>query len=177
MNYTFTRTGGEIQLTDYEKTHVRFLFQDNPYGLVANTLTTAKADLQTLSQDMAAMSGLAVVSMDFNIDFAVEADSGKPLNAAHVEWLGLIACEANTPLGIRNRVLQIPIPHAAILDSPNEIDLLNTNVLAYAKLFTELASSAGGSCAMLRGGATIEHDAFEYPTLTATLKIHHPKLP
>jgi hypothetical protein len=176
MDYTFTRTGGEIQLTDYEFTHVRFLFADFPYGLVATTMPQAQTDMQILAQDMQDMSGLAVGSMEFSIEFEVSGDSTKPLAASHVEWMGLIACEANTPLGLRNRVLQVPIPHPAIMQSVNELNLSNPNLLAYARLYTELSDSLGGSCATLRGGATIEHNAFENPILDATLKIHHPKL-
>jgi len=177
MNYTTIRTTGEIKLTDYEKTHVRFLFNQNPYGLTATDLATAQTDMADLTDSMADLSGLAVNGMDFAIEFEVEADVDKPLLNSHVEWLALIACEAIMPSNvIRNRILQIPIPHIDIMQSVNELNLSNADLKAYARLFTELAPSLGGSAATLRGGAVIDHNAFEDPILAATLKIHHPKL-
>ena len=177
MAYTTLRTTGEIKLTDYEITHVRFLFHGNPYGLTATDLATAQTVMEDLSQDMADLSGLAVNGMEFAIDFEVSPDVDKPLVNSHVEWIALIACEAIMPSGsIRNRILQIPIPDINLFVNINELDLNNIAIKNYARLYTELAPSLGGSAATLRGGAVIDHNAFEDPILAATLKIHHPKI-
>lgn len=177
MTYTTLRTTGEIRLTDYEQTNVRFLFHGNPYGLTATDLTTAKASMENLAGDMADLSGLAVNGLEFAIDFEVSPDVNKPLNNSHVEWVALIACEAIMPSGsIKNRILQIPVPHFALFQSVNELNLSLDEIKDYARLFTDLSPSLGGSAATLRGGAVIDHNAFEDPILAATLRIHHPKL-
>lgn len=171
MNYTTEKCGGELRLTDYEQSDVRFVFNDNPYGLQTTDFAQAKTDMGIMADAMAAVSGMMVVGLEFFIDLAIEAETGKPETGSEAQWTGLLSCES---VDLLPRVFEI-VSALQSLWLGNQLDISQSDLVDYNKLFTILTEANGGSCCYLRGGELLQVDGANLPLIDSTLKVYQAK--
>jgi hypothetical protein len=171
MNYITEKCGGELRLTDYEQSDVRFCMADNPYGLTTTDFAQAKTDMGIMANALAGVSGMTIIGLEFFIELTIEPETGKPETGSDGQWTGLLSCES---VDLLPRVFEIVSPLQSLWVG-NQLDHSQADLIAYNKLFTLLSEANGGSCCTLRGGELIQVDGSNLPLIDASLKVYQAK--